>query len=209
MNILIFGASGPTGSQVARQALERGHSVTAFVRNPARLAITSERLRAVTGDATRDEGAIAAALRGQDAVVSALGRHLTLKSDHLIERSLRLIVPAMERVGVRRLVLLSAFGVGASQRDAPPLPRLMQLVLLRDIFADKLAGESIVRQSGLDWTLVYPVMLTDGPLTRQYRAGERLALHGLPKISRADVAHFIVSELEQGLRVRKTAVLSY
>lgn len=209
MNILIFGASGPTGSLVARQALERGHAITAFVRDPARLSLRRERLRVITGDTTRDEGAIAEALRGQDAVVSSLGRHLTLKSDHLIERSLQLIVPAMERAGVRRLVLLSAFGVGASGGDAPLLPRLMQFVLLRDIFADKLAGESIVRQSGLDWSLVYPVMLTDGPLTGKYRVGERLELHGMPKISRADVAHFIVGELESGAWLRRTAVLSY
>lgn len=208
MKILIFGASGPTGLQVAKQALDRGHAVTAFVRDPAKFAIADERLRLVAGDTTRDASAIAEAMRGQDVVVSSLGRHLTLKSDHLIERSLRLIVPAMERAGVRRLVLLSAFGVGASRRDAPLLPRLMQLVLLRDIFADKLAGESIVRQSGLDWSLVYPVMLTDGPLTGRYRVGERLELHGLPKISRADVAHFIVNELERPAYLLRTAVLS-
>lgn len=209
MNILLFGATGPTGLQVAKQSLERGHTVTAFVRDAGRLTTRDDRLRVVTGDTTRDAGAIGEAVRGQDAVVSALGRHLTLKSDRLIERSLRLIVPAMERAGVRRLVLLSAFGVGASGRDAPLLQRLMQRLLLRDIFADKLVGESLVRQSGLDWSLVYPVMLTDGPLTRQYRAGERLELHGLPKISRADVAHFIVGELESGAWLRRTAVLSY
>jgi putative NADH-flavin reductase len=209
MKLLLFGATGPTGSQVAKQALERGHTVTAFVRDPAKLSIKHERLRVVTGDTTRNESAIAETVRGQDAVVSALGRRTTLNSDHLIERSLRAIVPAMERAGVRRLVLLSAFGVGDSHHEAPLLPRIMYRLLLRDIFADKKAGEDRVRQSSLDWTFVYPVLLTDGPLTGQYRAGERLELHGMPKISRADVAHFIVTELEQGAYVRKTAALSY
>lgn len=209
MKLLLFGATGPTGSQVAKQALERGHTVTAFVRDPAKLSIKHERLRVVTGDTTRNESAIAETVRGQDAVVSALGRRTTLNSDHLIERSLRAIVPAMERAGVRRLVLLSAFGVGDSHHEAPLLPRIMYRLLLRDIFADKKAGEDRVRQSSLDWTFVYPVLLTDGPLTGQYRAGERLELHGMPKISRADVAHFIVTELEQGAYVRKIAALSY
>jgi len=209
MNVLVFGATGPTGSLVAQQALERGHSVTAFVRDPAGLALRHERLRVVTGDTTRDASAIAEAMRGEEAVVSALGRRTTLKSGHLIERSLRLIVPAMAGAGVRRLMLLSAFGVGDSYREAPLVPRIMYRVLLSDIFADKKAGEDLVRQSGLDWTFVYPVLLTDGPLTGRYRADEHLELHGLPKISRADVAHFIANELEQGAYVRKTAVLSY
>jgi len=85
----------------------------------------------------------------------------------------------------------------------------MYSVLLSDIFSDKEAAEHDVRRSSLDWTIVYPVLLTNGPLTGKYRAGERLALHGLPKISRADVAHFIVTEMEQRAFVRKAAIISY
>jgi putative NADH-flavin reductase len=209
VNILVFGATGPTGHEVVMQALSRGHAVTAFVRNPQTLSISDERLRVVTGDTTRDEPKIAEAVRGQDAVVSALGRRSTFSSDHLIERSMRAIVPAMERAGVRRLILMSAFGVGESRRDAPLVPRIMYRVLLRDIFADKQAGEEHLRRSSLEWTIVYPVLLTDGPLTGSYRVGERLELHGLPKISRADVAHFILTEMENGAFVRKVAVVSY
>ena len=191
------------------QALAKGHAVTAFVRDPGRLANRDERVRVIVGDTTRDAPAIADALIGQDVVVSALGRRNTLRSDHLIERSMRMIVPAMERAGVRRLILLSAFGVGESRRDAPWIPRIMYRVLLGDIFRDKLAGEKRVRQSSLDWTIVYPVLLTNGPLTLRYRAGERLELRGLPKISRADVARFLLIEAESGGFVRKVAVLSY
>jgi len=191
------------------QALEAGHAVTAFVRNPAALAASGERLRVVAGDATRDKARIAEAVRGQDVVVSALGRRNTFRSDHLIERSMRVMVPAMERAGVRRFILVSAFGVGESRRDAPLVPRLMYRVLLTGIFADKLIGEDCVRRSSLEWTIVHPVLLTHGPLTGRYRAGERLELHGMPKISRADVAHFILSETVQGACVRKTVVISY
>ena len=209
VKILLFGATGPTGNHVLEQALAKGHDVTVFVRDPSRLPNRDEHTRVVVGDATRDGSAIADALIGQDVVVSALGRRATLRSDHLIERSMRMIVPAMERAGVRRLMLLSAFGVGESRYDAPWLPRIMYRVLLSDIFSDKLAGERRVRQSSLDWTIIYPTLLTNGPLTLRYRAGERLDLRGLPKISRADVARFILIEAENGGFVKKAVALSY
>ena len=119
------------------------------------------------------------------------------------------IVPAMEQAGVRRLILMSAFGVGASLHDAPLIPRIFFRSLLREVFADKLAAEDLVRKSKLEWTFVYPVMLTNGALTEKYRVGERLKLHGLSSISRADVAHFILEEAEKHAFVGKVAVLSY
>jgi putative NADH-flavin reductase len=189
--------------------LSRNHKVTAFVRRPEALPITDPRLRIVAGDTTRDQSKIAEAVRGQDIVVSALGRRNSFRSDHLISRSMRLIVPAMEQAGVPRLILVSALGVGESRRDAALIPRIMYGVLLRDIFADKKAAEDEVRRSSLDWTIVYPVLLTNGPLTGRYRVGERLDLRGMPKISRADVAHFILAEIENGAFVRKVAIISY
>lgn len=209
MNLLVFGASGPTGRQMVAQALARGHAVTVFVRDPRAFADMDGQVRVVTGDTTRDEMAIAAAVRGQDAVVSTLGRRATFRSDHLMERSLRLIVPAMEAAGVKRLVLMSSFGVGASLREAPFVPRLMYRVLLSDIFRDKAVAEEYVGRSNLNWTVVYPVLLTDGPLTRSYRAAEHLELRGLPKISRADVAHFMLGEVAGSAYLRKKVVISY
>jgi putative NADH-flavin reductase len=209
MKIVVFGATGPTGKLLIEQALQQGHSVTAFARDPAGLETVDARVRVVTGDTTRDQGRIDEAVSGQDAVVSALGRRTTFTSDRLIERSMRAIVPAMERSGVRRLVIMSAFGVGESWRDAPLLPKLMYRTLLRDIFRDKAVAEDYVRQSSLEWTFVYPVLLTDGPLTGRYRAAEKLELHGMPKISRADTAHFMLAELARPAFVRKTVVVSY
>lgn len=208
MKLLVFGATGSSGRQLVQQALKQGHEVTAFARNPDAIS-ADERLRIVVGDTTRDAEQIAAVVRGQDAVVSALGRRNTFRSDNLIARSMHSIVPEMEQAGVRRLVLMSAFGVGESCRDAPLIPRIMYRVLLRDIFADKKSAEDDIRRSSLDWTIVYPVLLTDGPPTGNYRVGERLELHGMPKISRADVAHFMLSELKNRAFVRKVAVISY
>ena len=194
MKLLLFGASGPTGQQVVAQANEERHQVTAFA-------------RATHGDAT-DPAAVARVMQGHDAVISTLGRRASLSSDKLFERALRAIVPAMERSGVRRIVLMSSFGVGDSIRDVPLLPRLIYRTLLRELFADKKVGEDYLRSSALDWTIVHPVQLTNGPRTGRYRAGERLGLAGMPKISRADVADFMLKELRERAYVRKTVVLS-
>jgi len=209
MNILVFGATGQTGQQLVTQALSRGHRVTAFVRRPEALAAMAERLRIVTGDVTRDGARVAEAVQGQELVISALGRRSTFRSEDLIARSMDAIVPSMKQAGVRRIILTSAFGVGDSLRDAPLIPGIMYRVLLRDIFADKERAEETLRASGLDWTIVYPVLLTNGPLTGRYRVAERLELHGVPKISRADVAHFILAEAESPRFVNRVAVISY
>jgi putative NADH-flavin reductase len=207
VKLLVFGATGPAGRQLVAQALEQGHEVTAFARRPEALAPRA-RLRVLQGDTTRDAAAVAAAIRGQDAVVSALGVGNTFFPNGLMQRSLGNIVPAMQREGVKRLVVMSAFGVGDSKDDAPLIPRLMYCTLLSGIFADKRAAEDGLRASPLDWTIVYPVLLTNGPLTARYRAGERLELHGLPSIARADVAHFMLGEVAAPRYVRKTVVLS-
>lgn len=209
MNILVLGATGSTGQQIVKQALSRGHRVTAFGRRPEALPIMDKHLRIVIGDITQDESKVAEAMGGEELVISALGRRNSFRSDHLISRSMRVVVPSMKQAGVRRMILMSAFGVGESLRDAPLIPGIMYRVLLRDIFADKNSAEEDLRASGLNWTIVYPVLLTNGPLTGRYRVGERLDLHGIPKISRADVAHFILTEAENGTFVQKVAVISY
>jgi putative NADH-flavin reductase len=206
--ILVLGASGPTGRQVVSQALDQGHQLTAFVRDPKRMPLTHERLRLVTGDVTDEGPVLRSAVGGQDAVISALGVGMTFRSHDLITRSVPKIVAAMESQGVTRLVFTSAFGVGSTWIDVPPLPRIMIRLLLRDIYADKAAGEEVLRRSQLDWTLVYPVALTHGRKTGRYRVGERLPLRGLPTISRADLAAFLLAELADPTFIRKGVLIS-
>ncbi len=208
MKVLVLGATGATGQQIVTQALEQAHEVTAFVRNPDRLTISKDRLRVITGSVTEASGALAEAVRGQDAVISALGVGNSLKSFNLISRSMPTIVAAMESQGVRRLIFVSAFGVGDTRRDVPLLPRVLQRLLLADVFADKMAGEEYLRRSGVDWTLIYPVILTNGPRTSKYWVGERLDLHGVPKISRADVAEFALLQLKKTTYLRKGVLIS-
>jgi len=208
VKLLVLGATGPTGLQVVRQALDLGHEVTAFVRDRARLPLAADALEVVTGTLPDSALTLAGALRGRDAVISSLGVRSAFRARGLIEQSMRVLVPAMQREGVRRLIVVSALGVGESRRDAPLVARIMYRLLLREIFADKLAGEDVVRASGLDWTFLYPTLLTDGPRTGRYRAAERLELHGMPRISRADVADFALRTLGDRAWVGKIAVLS-
>ena len=206
--MLVLGATGPTGHRVVSLALEQGYQVTVLVRRPERLTIQADRLRVLTGSVPDDPQALAVAVGGQEAVISALGVGQSLRSAGLIARSMLAIVSAMQSHGVRRLIVTSAYGVGDTLRDVPFVPRVLMRFLLQDLYTDKAAGEEVLRRSGLDWTLVYPVTLTNGPRTGQYRVGERLALRGFPRISRADVAAFLVSQLVDATYVKKGVLIS-
>jgi putative NADH-flavin reductase len=204
--LFLLGATGGTGQHLVSQALQQGRDVTAFVRNPGKLT-RHDRLVVIGWSSGDGPEQVADQMRGHDAVISTLGVR-AFKSGGLIERSARLLVPAMERAGVRRLVFTSAFGVLASHQ-LPFVPRTMQRLLLGEVYADKAAGEALIRASGLDWTLVYPSMLTTGPKTGKYRVGEQLELRGLPKLSRADLADALLAQVDDATSVRKGVLVSY
>ena len=206
--VLVLGATGATGQQLIAQALEQGHTVTALVRDPRRLAITSDRLRVLTGNLLGDDLALTTAAHEQDVVISTLGVGKSFQSGGLIARSMPRIVRAMEEQGVHRLIVTSAFGVGATRRDVPLVPRIFIRLLLQDIYRDKEAGEATLQGSSLDWTVVYPAGLVDGPATGLYRAGERLPLRGFPRIARADVAGFLLAQIDDRTYVRKGVLVS-
>jgi putative NADH-flavin reductase len=208
MNVLVLGATGRTGRELLAQGVERGHVMTALVRDPDKLAVEHEPLRVVTGGAT-DAAALDEALKDQDAVICALGptSPAALVSCDLMRATTRAIVPVMKRRGVDRLVMLSALGVGASAPYAPALLRIAFRTLLGTVGRDKAAAEEHLRASDVDWTLVYPPSLTNGPRTGTYRAVEALDLGGLPKISRADVADFMLAQLEEPEFSRKAAIV--
>ena len=207
-NILVLGASGGTGQQVVSRALQQGHQVTAFVRSPQRLTITDDRLRVLAGSVTDDSQALADAVRNQAAVICTLGVGRSFKSGGLITQSMPRIVRVMKDQGVRRLIFTSAFGVGETHRDVPLGPRIFMRLLLQDIYRDKELGEATLRASGLDWTLVYPSGLIDGPASGAWRAGERLSLSGFPRIARVDVADFILTQIDDKTYMRKGVLIS-
>jgi putative NADH-flavin reductase len=206
VRLLILGATGATGRNLLGQALAAGHEVTALVRNPARLK-TDARVAVAIGDAT-DSRALENAMAGQEAVLSALGAGNSLRSE-IASRAVAALIPAMRARALKRVIFLSAFGVGETFAQASLVQRLMYRTLLRQIFADKAKANAMLQQSGLDWTLVCPTVLTNGARVGTYRVGERLAMTGLPKISRADVASYMLEQLSSAEWVRRTAVISY
>lgn len=211
MRILVLGANGRTGRLIVAQGLAAGHEMTAFVRDPAKAPPAHPRLRVAVGEVTYDQEAVTAAVEGQDAVLSALGSPSTwrgLTRPSLTVEAAPVVVGAMRDAAVRRLVFLSAHGVGDSAAEGPWAYRALYRVFLGPVFADKAAGERLLRASGLDWTLVYPVMLTGGRPSGAYRVGERLELTGLPRVSRADVADFMLREAAEGAWVHRVAEIA-
>jgi len=197
--IVIFGASGPTGRALVEQALSRGHGVTGFVRDPARLPLEHERLTLVCGDVLNQEG-VDAAVAGQDAVFGALGiRRGTPKT--LVTDGTRRIIAAMERHEIRRYVGLSAYGAGET-RDGSLYTRMTWL-MLRPNLEDKQRHEALLRGSDLDWTLVRPPRLTDGEATGRYETGTDLRMKLTSKVTRADVAAFMLDQLDNTAYTRR------
>ncbi|MDB4955807.1 MAG: Flavin reductase [Myxococcales bacterium] len=207
LRLFVLGATGGTGRELVQQALERRHHVTAFVRAPHKMREPHDGLTVVQGDLL-DVKALGAALTGHDAVVSTVGppgpRRTTITHD-----SARATVAAMEATGVRRLLIL---GVAMLFEDAGVIATVLRKTLLRYVAGDSSAMELVVRASPLDWTIVRPPRLTAGPRTERYDVAEdRLptGTGGTAKISRADVAHFLLSEAEAPLHVRRVVGIAY
>jgi len=202
MRILVFGASGHTGHEVVRQALARQHAVTAFVRRPEKLQVQHDHLTVATGD-VGDAAAVRRAVGGHDVVVSTLGT-VGLRHDQVLIDGVGHIVAAMGEAGVKRLIYQSFIGVAESRAAVGVIMRFIAPIPLRDQIRDHEAKEAIVKASQTDWTIVRPPKLTDGPATGAYRAGEDITTRApMPTLSRADVAAFIVREIEQPAYVRK------
>jgi uncharacterized protein YbjT (DUF2867 family) len=207
MNLLILGATGPTGRHVVDLALRSGDTVTVLARRPEALEDLADQVTVVGGDATSHND-VAKAMIGQDVVVSALGRSTSMRADDLFTRASAAVVGAAKETGVSRLVWLSSFGVGDTYRSASAAQKVIYRTLLRNIYANKEISEKAIRSSGLDWTLVYPTMLTKGPAKSSYLVGDRLPMKGNPTISRADVADFMYKAAQSPEWIHRDAVIT-
>jgi putative NADH-flavin reductase len=209
MKLLIFGSTGGTGRELLKQALGQGYNVTAFARDPARLDdITHPNLQVVRGDVLNPADVENAVAR-QEAVFCTIGSGA--KRTTLREGGTRNIVEAMRKTGVQRFICQSSLGVGDSRDNLPFFTKyIIVTIFLRHAFADHERQEAAVKQSSLAWTIVRPPHLRDGPRTGVYR-------HGFPtsdkqtkgKISRADVADFMLKQLTDDTYLHQTPGVSY
>jgi putative NADH-flavin reductase len=199
MNITVFGASGRTGTHVVRKALEDGHRVTAFVRDPAKLGQTREALTVVKGDLF-DLSDVEKAVAGADAVVCAIGQSRKASRD-TVAKGTEKMVEAMTRQGVKRMVAISTMGAGDSAKHIGFVMRTLLRTILRKQVMDHEHQEAVLRGSGLDWTVVRPGSLQMEPGTGHYQVGYDL---GVGRIAREDVADFILAELKTGAHLRGT-----
>lgn len=188
MKVVVLGATGATGQLVVEQALKRGFSVVAYVRNASGLA-PRPGLEIIQGQLS-DVALLTQAMKGADAVLVTLGPKETKHVD-LMQKSLPLIIQAMKAAKVVRIVLMSAYGVGDTARTASLVARLAYKTMVASVYEDKARSEAILPTSELQWTSVLPVILSNGPASDETGVWvmSRVAkVSGLPKVSRADVA---------------------
>ena len=208
MTLTIFGASGRTGKLLVEQALRAGYHVRAFVRDPAKLPLEHERLELLQGDA-KNEADVARAVKGADAVLSALG-HTKTSAQDVQTVATRNIVRTMKRFGVTRLVSLTGAGV-KDPHDRPKLVDRVFGVLLatfaKNVIRDAEHHAEVIRQSGLEFVIVRGPRLTDGPFTGTYKVGY-IGKDSGTQASRADVADFMLKQADDDTWLGKAPIVS-
>lgn len=204
MKILVIGATGGSGRAATEELLARGHAVTAFSRHASSLRLDGE-LTTVDGDATR-AGDVATAMAGQEAVVITLGisesavrvrlRGAAGTADDVRSRGSRVAIDAMRVAGVSRLVVQSSYGVGPTRELLRPIDRALFALLIKPQMVDSERQEEAVRASGLDWTIVQPVYLDDGPRAEPTVSSDGTT--GARKVSRLSVGR-VLADAAEGL----------
>ena len=205
MNILIVGATGGTGRELVKQALAQGHDVTAFVRRPAKVKLKHQRLSVIKGNVL-DYASVESAMRGIDAVISALGHKRWIIPTKIVSEGTKNVITAMKKQGVRRMVCETSLGVGNSWGRLGLFYTLFIIpFIIFFYFLDKGRQERFVMESGLDWIIVRPGRLTRGRKRGNYRHGPDVGSRiWTVSISRADVADFMLQQLTDNTYLRQT-----
>jgi putative NADH-flavin reductase len=205
MKIVIFGATGKTGTELVKQALEEGHIVTAFVRDVLKLTLKHEHLRAVTGSVSYPQ-LVDKAVEGQDAVLVALGSSSTGKTTVRSEGT-KHIIAAMQKYKVKRLIVMTTLGTHESWQQLSFAAKAFFGTVLKHVKADHELQEDYVSKSGLAWTIVRPGGLTEGPHTSKYKFASDTSLQA-GRVARADVAEFMLKQLTDDSFVGKAVAIS-
>jgi len=209
--VLIIGASRGIGLETVKAALLAGHNVRALARSAARIPIQNPGLDRVAGNAL-DSSTILSSLDGVDVVVQTLGVDVAPRSiferTTLFSQSTRIIVDAMKAAGVKRLIAVTGLGAGNSRGHGGIIyDSVVFPLLLKRVYDDKDVQEWIIKSSGLDWTIVRPGLLTNRPATGHYRILTAAEDWRFGTISRADVADFIVRQIDDRKLIGTTPLL--
>jgi putative NADH-flavin reductase len=205
MRLYIIGGTGKTGRELIKQSLEQGHLVTALVRNPNRLKINHPNLSKVKGNVL-DLKSFDHSIGNHDAVLSALGHKRYIIKTSILSEGTKNIIAAMEKQNVKRLICITSLGINDSRFKLGLYYTLFTIpFILLFYFIDKSKQEKIIFNSGLDWTIIRPAQLTNGKKRTNYKHGSNVGNYILTKmISRASVAHFMLSQLTNISYIRKT-----
>jgi putative NADH-flavin reductase len=208
VKLLIIGATRGIGRNLLEQGLEQGHAVTALVRNPERLKIQHDRLIMIEGDILNRDSVLTA-VEGQEAVCITIGIGPTIKPVTVFSAGMKNVLDAMMQSTAEMLICVTGIGAGDSKNHGGFFyDKIFNPLLLKTIYEDKDRQEELVRNSNLHWVIVRPGFLTNGPLTGSYKVLTDLEGVNAGKISRADVAHFILKELQERKYLSKTPLLT-
>ena len=209
MKLLIIGASRGIGRQLLEQALQAEQTVTAMTRHPEKLPGQQEGLKVMAGDIL-DPQQVQQAVAGQEAVCLSIGIGVTWKPVRVFSQGTEDVLAAMAEHRVKRLICVTGIGAGDSEGHGGFLyDRIFKPLLLKTIYEDKNRQEALIKASDMDWTIVRPGFLTNGPRTGKYRVLTDLTGVTAGKISRADVAHFMLQELATNRYLRQTPLVTY
>ena len=208
MRILIIGASKGIGLETTRQALKAGYDVRALARSAAGISLSHPKLEKVRGDALKPED-VKGALVGVEVVIQTLGVKFgdLFQPVHLFSDATRVLIAAMRAQGVKRLISVTGFGAGDSRASIGLLQRAPFEVVFGRAYEDKSRQERLIRESGLDWTIARPGVLTGGPRTGRYKVLVDASRWRNGIVSRADVADFLVLQIEDPSLVHEAPVL--
>lgn len=208
MRILIVGASKGIGLETTRQALAAGYDVRALARSATSINLSDARLEKVQGDALNQKDA-EAALAGVDVVIETLGVGFgdLFKPVHLFSGATRVLIGAMQNQGVRRLICVTGFGAGDSRPSIAFLQRVPFQIFFGRAYEDKSLQESLIKDSGLDWTIARPGVLSNGPRTERYKVLRKPSEWRNGIISRSNVADFLVKQIEDRRFISAAPVL--
>jgi len=208
MRVLITGASKGIGLETTRQALEAGHYVRALARSATGMALSDPKLEKVRGNALKTED-VQAALIDVDVVIQTLGVGLgdLFRPVHLFSDATLVLIAAMNAHGVRRVICVTGFGAGESRARIGWLQRLPFQMVFGRAYDDKSLQENLIKESGLDWTIVRPGVLTGGRRTGRYNVLAEAGQWRNGIISRSDVAAFLVRQIEDRSYLHKAPVL--